>query len=128
MSFDLISRLKKGEESVFRDLFDQYYVSLTAFAFRFTKNREASKDIVQDLLIKIYQDRTSLAIHTNIKSYLYKAVYNASINELKRQNVRDKHHLAFASESGAVHMIMPLKKMKRNIKFIRLSKSSHRNA
>lgn len=98
MTPGLIERLKSGDESAYRYLFDQYYAPLTSFAFRFTRSYEISKDVVQNLFIRLYQNRHSLSIQSDIKSYLYKAVYNSSLNELKRENLRDEHHQHYIAE------------------------------
>ena len=98
MASGLIERLKSGEESAYRDLFDQYYAPLTSFAFRFTRSYEVSKDVVQNLFIKLYQNRYDLAIHSDIKSYLYKAVYHGSLNEVRKETLRDEHHQHYTTE------------------------------
>jgi RNA polymerase sigma-70 factor (family 1) len=103
MTSGLIERLKNGDESAYSYLFDQYYAPLTSFAFRFTRSYEISKDVVQNLFIRLYQNRDTLTIQTDIKSYLYKAVYNGSLNELKKETLREEHHLYYVSERETTH-------------------------
>jgi RNA polymerase sigma-70 factor (ECF subfamily) len=98
MTPSLIEKLKSGDESAYRLLFDQYYVPLTSFAFRFTKSSEIAKDVVQNLFIKLYQNRDGLTIQSDLKNYLYKAVYHGSLNELKKENLREEHHLHYVNE------------------------------
>jgi RNA polymerase sigma-70 factor (ECF subfamily) len=101
MKADLINNLRNGKEKAYQYLFDHYYVSLTAFAFKFLQNREISKDIVQNIFIRIFQNRDHLTIASDIKNYLFKAVHNECLNELKKENTRETHYFQYASESSS---------------------------
>jgi RNA polymerase sigma-70 factor (family 1) len=90
--------LKEGDEGSYRELFLSYYKPLTAFALKFVSDRESAKDIVQSVFVKLYERRDTLSIEENIKSYLYQAVSNASINQLKKDSVRLGHQGGFVNE------------------------------
>jgi RNA polymerase sigma-70 factor (family 1) len=76
----------------FDKLFLDYYPPLTSFAFRFVKDLDAAKDIVQSVFVSIYEKETMLAVDKNIKAYLYRSVSNACINYLKKESTRLGHH------------------------------------
>lgn len=86
------SRKIKEDEASFEMLFNKYYAILSGFAYRFIKDDDTSKDIVQNVFIKFYAVHASLEITSTIEAYLYKAVYNECLNELRKNNVR-KHHI-----------------------------------
>jgi RNA polymerase sigma-70 factor (family 1) len=69
----------------FKAVFDTYYNSLCNYAFTFTKNAESSEDIVQDLFIKIWEDRRELLMENTIRYYLFTAVRNNSISWLRQE-------------------------------------------
>jgi RNA polymerase sigma-70 factor (family 1) len=93
----LLEKLIDGDESAFKYLFDSHYRALTNFAYRFFRDADLAKDVVQNVFVKIYQNRPSLRTVDDIKNYLYKAVYNECLNELKKQDVRDRYHDQYAS-------------------------------
>jgi RNA polymerase sigma-70 factor (ECF subfamily) len=90
--------LKSGDEASYKKLFLEYYQPLTAFAFKFVADLDTAKDIVQSVFIKIYEKRERLLVEQSIKSYLYRAVSNACINHIKKENIRSAHHSAYAEE------------------------------
>jgi len=69
----------------FQAVFDTYYNPLCNYAFTFTKSTESSEDIVQDLFIKIWEDRRELLTETTIRYYLFTAVRNNSISWLRQE-------------------------------------------
>lgn len=66
-------------ESHFRDLFRP----LCQYAFLFCKDKEESEEIVQEVFIKIWEQRDQLKIQNLLKSYLYKAVKNQTLNRIR---------------------------------------------
>lgn len=47
--------------------------------------------MVHDLFFKIWETRKKLAIHTSVKSYLYKSVHNNCIQYLRHLKVEEDH-------------------------------------
>ncbi len=92
-SFDpqFVQKIKSGDEFAYKRLFDEYYVPLCIFAKRFTNDLDASKDIVQDLFVKLYHDRDHLDVKTSLKSYLYQAVKNRCLNYVKHEQIHATH-------------------------------------
>src|SRR5688572_22107227 len=89
-------------ESLYSSLFTRYYRVLTAFAWKFLGDREMSKDIVQEIFVKLYSKKISLDTIGNIKSYLFRSVANECINQLKKETVRHKHHEHYARELSEI--------------------------
>ena len=95
----LLEALQKGEEKAFVYLFDRYYEGLLNYAGRIVRETELAHDLVQETFCKLYEDHVNLNIHLSVKSYLYKSVYNSSLNEIKYQkavnNYADRELLDF---------------------------------
>lgn len=87
----IIEELKNGSQELFCYLYDKYYADLNRFAFHIIMCDD-SHDIVNDVFIKLWERHTKISPEINIKSYLYKAVRNASLNHLKHRNVIDSRH------------------------------------
>src|SRR6202012_1947982 len=69
----------------FQIVFRTWYNLLCNYAFTFTKDPDASEDIVQDLFIKIWEQRPQLLRETSIRYYLFTAVRNNCITRLRRE-------------------------------------------
>lgn len=80
----IIIGLKAGDESTYKQLFNEYYLLLSAFAKKYVDDLEAAKEIVQDLFVHLFEIRVSLIITTSLKSYLFRSVRNRCLNHLKQ--------------------------------------------
>lgn len=81
----LIESLKNGDESAYAYLIDTYHHKLCVYANSLIKNVYSSEDIVQNVFIKVWEQRTRLKTDHSLKSFLYKLVYNEFI-DLYRKN------------------------------------------
>lgn len=81
---ELVELLKAGDPSAFEQLFLSYYSALVQFALRYAQDRAAAQDIVQDVFARIWERRTEIMISTSVQSYLYSAVRNQAITQLRR--------------------------------------------
>ncbi|MFY0600956.1 MAG: RNA polymerase sigma-70 factor [Cyclobacteriaceae bacterium] len=75
------------DEKVYELLFRTHYASLVSFSVSYVGEPETAEEIVQDVFLNIWSKSENLNIQTSIKSYLFGAVRNASLNFLKHQKV-----------------------------------------
>jgi RNA polymerase sigma-70 factor (ECF subfamily) len=76
--------------SDFSKLFNKNYSSLCLFALKYVENLDVSKDLVQDVFIKIWEDSIEFKSENSVKSFLYTAVRNKCMDHLKSKSVRTK--------------------------------------
>lgn len=90
---DTKGTLPSGRSSIteFEALFKQYYAPLVAYACKFVSDVDIAREIVQDFFVRFYEKRQTLTIDTSVKSYLFRSVYNCSINHINQKNIQDKH-------------------------------------
>ncbi|WP_431212826.1 RNA polymerase sigma-70 factor [Puia sp. P3] len=69
----------------FQAVFRTWYSPLCNYAVTFTKDPDISEDIVQDLFVKIWEQRRGLLTETSIRYYLFTAVRNNCITWLRRE-------------------------------------------
>jgi len=69
----------------FQAVFRAWYSPLCNYAVTFTKDPDVSEDIVQDLFVKIWEQRRGLLTETSIRYYLFTAVRNNCITWLRRE-------------------------------------------
>ncbi len=61
-----------------------------------------AQDMVQEVFIKVYIKKDSLQIHTSLKSYLYTAVRNQSLDYLKLNKIYQLHKETLRNEIDLV--------------------------
>ena len=71
-------------------LFRQHYEGLGRYAFSILKDQSAAEDVIQKLFSTLWEKRESLQI-MDVKSYLYRAVHNFCLNDLKRSKHSNLH-------------------------------------
>ena len=75
-------RVRTKDIALFRELFDSYFRILTTYAYRFVNDWQTAEDITQDVFMSLWEKKESIDFDDPIKPYLYRAVYNRSINYL----------------------------------------------
>lgn len=74
----------------FEELFRNNYSKLCYFALQFLGDKDAVKDIVQDVFVTYWNKREEiLASESAISAFLYAAVKNACLNNLRRQKLEN---------------------------------------
>ena len=81
-------KIKEGDERSFEYLFKKTYPLLCYYSRQITHDNHLSKEIVQDILQKIWQDREIIIVHSSFKAYLFQSVRNQSLNELKKKKTK----------------------------------------
>jgi RNA polymerase sigma-70 factor (ECF subfamily) len=100
-SSDLFFReLQKNNRKLFDQLFMDYYVDLSRFAFTYLKNKGLSEEIVQEIFISLWERRDNLNINTSVRAFLYTSVRNRALNYLRNENTRKSHENEFALEQA----------------------------
>jgi len=85
---------KIRNKAEFEELFNANYSILCAYANGFLKDVDASEEIVQEVMFKVWVNRESLEITSSVRSYLFRAVRNGSLNMLKHVNIREEYKSA----------------------------------
>jgi len=65
-------------------------------AFNILGDQEAAKDVVQEFFAKCWQKRHELAITGSFEAYAVKAVRNASLNYIEKQERLEAHQQKFS--------------------------------
>jgi len=100
---DFLIALSAGNTQAFDFLFLKYQPMLLYFIDGFIKDTEQSRDICQDIFIKIWQNREDCGKIMSFKSYLYQMARHAIFNYVEHQMVNNKfigHELTKPIETG----------------------------
>lgn len=82
--YKLTGSKKIGIEE-FRQIFLDLYPDLCLYALKFVADIETSKDIVQEVFTRFWEENEKLLNKNLIRPYLFKAVKNSALNHNKRE-------------------------------------------
>lgn len=83
--------MRSGDTQAYEMIFRTHYVPLCNYAFTFVADRDMAEEIVQGTFLYLWEKREAMEIHSSLKSYLYTAVRNRCLNEIKHRKVRQQH-------------------------------------
>lgn len=89
----LQQRLSRGDETAFQETFELYFRVLVLFATKFSLDKESAEDLVQDVFVKLYEQKDRLQFHSSLKAFLYQSVRNRCIDVIRSAKTREKHHV-----------------------------------
>ena len=94
--FSDIDTVKSIDKKVFKQLFDMHFHALCSFGNHYVLDPFVVEDLVQNVFIKLWDNKKNFNRITTIKSYLYTSVKNQCLNHLKHQLVLQKKETALA--------------------------------
>lgn len=85
---ELLEKIRtESDKTSFEALFRIYYKDLHFFAYSFLKEKESAEDTVQNVFLKIWSNHENWNPEGTVKSYLFHAVKNESLNLLRRKRL-----------------------------------------
>jgi len=81
--------LQTGSRKSFEVFFKRYYQDLFLWANSIVKDLDAAEDIVQEFFVDFWEKKRFKSVTTNLQSYIYRSVRNASLNYIKRAEKLD---------------------------------------
>lgn len=86
------------DEAAYYKLFNQFYTPLCVYAFRYVRSMQTREDIVQDVFLKLWNDRKSIQITSSIRTYLLVATKNHCLNYLQRKELELSYEQSLLKE------------------------------
>lgn len=97
---ELFRRIAEGDEKAFYTFFHQYKDRFYAVALKMTRSEPLAKEMVQELFIKIWKNRSTLQTIFNADAYFFTALYRAIF----------RHYQQLASERKMIHFLADTQK------------------
>lgn len=91
MKDPIAHRIKLGDEQAFELLFRKYFNRLSAFANKFLNNPEEAQEVVQDVYIRVWEERKLIDPGKSLKAYMFMIAQNMCINKLRRSKVSSRY-------------------------------------
>lgn len=95
---DLLLLIEGRDTDAFTEFYIDNFKKLILVSDKYVKSIPVAEEIVQNIFLKIWEDKGALAEIESIKAYLYRSTTNASINYINREKSLEKHHLKIAEK------------------------------
>lgn len=79
-------------------LYDEHAPALFAFLLNFTRDENDTRDVLQEICIKLARQPDLLAAVRDERAFLLRLAHNAAIDLMRRRGTRSKHHEQFGAE------------------------------
>lgn len=96
---DLITQLQKGNKIAFKILFDKYGTRLYQFSLKYLRDKEDAEDLLNEVFMKIWENRHNLKTNTSFHSYLFTIAYNNIRQRFLKKSREEKYIQIFAKEN-----------------------------
>ncbi len=87
----LINLLKKDDEIAFSEIYSRYADPLAGFASSKFFDMEDGRDIIHDVFIKLWQERTQLKVDRDLKAYLFKLTRDRIVDKVRKNITRREY-------------------------------------
>lgn len=94
---ELVPRIRAGDEEAFDALVRRHYNGLCVFATRMTRSDATAEELVQDVLLRIWEKHERWTVSGSVAAYLYISVRNTALNHMRRERLLRR----WQQESGA---------------------------
>jgi RNA polymerase sigma-70 factor (ECF subfamily) len=91
--FMLQCQVAEGDTRAFRQIFDALFSKLSKFSFSFVQSKEAATEIVDELFVRLWTNKTQIIKINDLRVYLYTATKNASLNYIAKKAKQIKSDL-----------------------------------
>ena len=106
----LIKKLREGDHHAYKFIFDHHYALMGASGYEYVEDYYISQNIVEDVMMSIWEKREQLIISTSVKSYLLTSVHNKCIDYLRSRS-REAEVFSLESEIGSSSCYIPDQEM-----------------
>ena len=92
-SFDektLLAMVASGDRNAFLQLYTTYLNNLYRYIFQFTKSKQETEEILQDIFIKIWENREKLSEVESFQNYLLRCAKNKILDNIRHLQIRQR--------------------------------------
>ena len=82
----LAKQIQKGDTELFGVFVERYEQKLSRYGRKFLSDREDSKDLVQDIFLRAYENIKSFDPNQRFSSWIYRIAHNVFVNYLKKKS------------------------------------------
>lgn len=88
ISVELLKGFSEGNRTAFRSIFELMEPRLYGFVFSYTKSGYITEEIVQEVFIKVWEQRGEIKLSGSFSAFLYTMARNRTLNYLRNASQR----------------------------------------
>jgi RNA polymerase sigma-70 factor (ECF subfamily) len=88
--YELADKLRGGDLDAFDQIFKKYGDRLYGFALKYLKSKEETEGLVQDVFLKVWENRKNLKKESSLKSYLFTIAYHDMCKLFRKKQMHEK--------------------------------------
>lgn len=100
---ELTALLIQADRNAYAEIFERYSPLLVAHAYRIVVDEDEAGDIVQDVMLNLWEKRGQININLPISGYLYKAVRNRVFNLMSHKKVIGRYEESMIAYMEGTH-------------------------
>ena len=86
----LVEKLRKGDLEAFDRIFEKYGDRLFGFALKYLKSKEETEGLIQDVFLKIWENRKNMKKESSLKSYLFTIAYHDICKLFRKKQIHER--------------------------------------
>ena len=86
-----LDKIQQGDKDAYNRMFVQHYSPLCEYASQFVSDADA-EEIVQDMMLYVWENRKFLVIEKSLKSYLFISVKHRCFNAIRNRQSKERIH------------------------------------
>lgn len=93
----LLRKLKSGDKKAFETIYVKYSRILGFFLMGYLKSVDEIEEIIQEVFLKVWENKHSIDPRHNFKNYLFKISKHVFLNKLRRKAVEENYRSSFVA-------------------------------
>ena len=98
----MLQEVARGDEKAFADLFNAYRDKLFSFVYDITGSETKAEDTVQEIFLRIWQQRSGLSAINNFNAYIFRMCRNYAIDQLRKLSRETLLHSSLLEQGALV--------------------------
>jgi RNA polymerase sigma-70 factor (ECF subfamily) len=87
----IVLRLQGGDSAAFERVFEAFYHRLYSFINQYVSDSEATKNILQDVFLMLWEKKSILLDDSNLNAWLYTVAKNKALKYLRHKQYINNH-------------------------------------
>jgi len=89
---ELLNLLKEGDMIAFDAIYEKFCKRIYSFIIRYVKSDADAEEIIQEVFLKIWENKDKIDVYSSFESYIFTISYNSTIS-LLRKRVSEKKYI-----------------------------------
>ncbi|HMR81702.1 MAG TPA: RNA polymerase sigma-70 factor [Niabella sp.] len=109
---NLLELIRNDDKTAFSEVYQRYAISLAEFCASRLHQIEDAHDVLQDLFVKLWENRHQLNVKGNLKNYLFSALRYRVIDKIRQNATRENYAEMIRPLLDIVHSNNPYEQLK----------------